>query len=140
VVWAKGAVEILTRYLAKELGPRKITANVVAPGPIQTDFSGGMVRDNPEINKRVSAMTALGRPGLPDDVGPMIAALLSDENRWVKRRTNDAAQTCPCASCGGGPYQNVAVDGASSPAWSPFSMSTDTVENWTAAQMRNGSG
>ncbi len=78
-----GRVEILTRYLAKELGPRRITANVLAPGPIQTDFSGGMVRDNPEVNKMVSAMTALGRPGVPDDVGPMIAALLSEENRWV---------------------------------------------------------
>jgi NAD(P)-dependent dehydrogenase (short-subunit alcohol dehydrogenase family) len=80
---AKGAVEVLTRYLAKELGPRRITANVVAPGAIQTDFSGGMVRDNPEINKRVADMTALGRAGLPDDIGPMIASLLSDENRWV---------------------------------------------------------
>lgn len=80
---AKGAVEVLTRYLAKELGPRKITANVVAPGAIQTDFSGGMVRDNPEVNKRVAEWTALGRAGVPDDVGPMIAALLSDENRWV---------------------------------------------------------
>jgi NAD(P)-dependent dehydrogenase (short-subunit alcohol dehydrogenase family) len=80
---AKGAVEVLTRYLAKELGPRRITANVVAPGPIQTDFSGGLVRDNPEVNKQVSAMTALGRPGVPDDIGPMIASLLSDENRWV---------------------------------------------------------
>ncbi|HUB30041.1 MAG TPA: SDR family oxidoreductase [Terracidiphilus sp.] len=80
---AKGAVEVLTRYLAKELGPRKITANVVAPGAIQTDFSGGMVRDNPEINKRVAEMTALGRAGVADDIGPMIAALLSDENRWV---------------------------------------------------------
>ena len=80
---AKGAIEVLTRYLAKELGPRRITANVVAPGPVQTDFSGGMVRDNPEVNKMVSAMTALGRPGVPDDIGPMIAALLSDENRWV---------------------------------------------------------
>ena len=57
---AKGAVEVLTRYLAKELGPRGITANVVAPGAIQTDFSGGMVRDNPEINKRVAEMTAWG--------------------------------------------------------------------------------
>ena len=75
---AKGAIEVLTRYLAKELGPRRITANVVAPGPVQTDFSGGMVRDNPEVNKTISAMTALGRPGVPDDVGPMIAALLSD--------------------------------------------------------------
>jgi NAD(P)-dependent dehydrogenase (short-subunit alcohol dehydrogenase family) len=79
----KGAVEVLTRYLAKELGSRGITANVVAPGAIQTDFSGGMVRDNPEVNKRVSEMTALGRPGVPDDIGPMIAAFLSDENRWV---------------------------------------------------------
>jgi NAD(P)-dependent dehydrogenase (short-subunit alcohol dehydrogenase family) len=79
----KAAVEMLTRYLAKELGPRRITANVVAPGAIATDFSGGMVRDNPEINKRVAEMTALGRAGVPDDVGPMIAALLSDDNRWV---------------------------------------------------------
>jgi NAD(P)-dependent dehydrogenase (short-subunit alcohol dehydrogenase family) len=80
---AKGAVEVLTRYLAKELGPRGITANTVAPGAIQTDFSGGMVRDNPEMNKRVAEWTALGRAGVPDDIGPMIAALLSDENRWV---------------------------------------------------------
>jgi NAD(P)-dependent dehydrogenase (short-subunit alcohol dehydrogenase family) len=80
---AKGAVEIFTRYLAKELGPRRITANVVAPGPVQTDFSGGMVRDNPEVNMQVSAMTALGRPGVADDIGPMIAGLLSDDNRWV---------------------------------------------------------
>ena len=80
---AKGAVEVLTRYMAKELGPRGITANVVAPGAIQTDFSGGMVRDNPEVNKRVAEMTALGRAGVADDIGPMIAALLSDENRWV---------------------------------------------------------
>jgi NAD(P)-dependent dehydrogenase (short-subunit alcohol dehydrogenase family) len=80
---AKGAVEVLTRYLAKELGPRGITANVVAPGAIQTDFSGGIVRDNPQVNKMVADMTALGRAGVPDDIGPMIASLLSDENRWV---------------------------------------------------------
>jgi NAD(P)-dependent dehydrogenase (short-subunit alcohol dehydrogenase family) len=80
---SKGAIEVLTRYLAKELGPRGITANVVAPGAIETDFSGGMVRDNPEVNKRVRDMTALGRVGVPDDIGPMIASLLSDENRWV---------------------------------------------------------
>lgn len=80
---AKGAIEVLTRYLAKELGPRGITVNTVAPGAIQTDFSGGMVRDNPEVNKRVADMTALGRAGVPDDIGPMIAALLSDDNRWV---------------------------------------------------------
>jgi len=79
----KGAVEVLTRYLAKELGPRRIAVNAVAPGAIQTDFSGGMVRDNPELNRRVSEMTALGRPGVPDDIGPMIAALVSEEDRWI---------------------------------------------------------
>ena len=79
----KGAVEVLTRYLAKELGTRGIAVNTVAPGAIATDFSGGMVRDNPEINKRVSDMTALGRVGVPDDIGPMIAALLSEDNRWI---------------------------------------------------------
>jgi NAD(P)-dependent dehydrogenase (short-subunit alcohol dehydrogenase family) len=88
---AKGAIEVFTRYLAKELGPRRITANVVAPGAIQTDFSGGMVRDNPEINKRVADMTALGRAGVPDDVGPMIAALLSDEHRWVNGQRIEVA-------------------------------------------------
>ena len=79
----KGAVEVLARYLAKELGPRRIAVNTVAPGAIETDFSGGMVRDNPELNRRVAEMTALGRAGVPDDVGPMIAALLADDNRWV---------------------------------------------------------
>ncbi|HWB60253.1 MAG TPA: SDR family oxidoreductase [Chthoniobacteraceae bacterium] len=79
----KGAVEVFTRYLAKELGARGIAANTVAPGAIATDFSGGMVRDNPEISKRVADMTALGRVGLPDDIGPMIASLLSEENRWI---------------------------------------------------------
>ena len=79
----KGAVEVLSRYLAKELGPRRIAVNTVAPGAIATDFSGGMVRDNPELNKLVAEMTALGRAGLPDDIGPMIASLLSEENRWV---------------------------------------------------------
>jgi NAD(P)-dependent dehydrogenase (short-subunit alcohol dehydrogenase family) len=79
----KGAVEVLTRYLAKELGSRRIAVNTVAPGAIATDFSGGVVRDNPELNKLITDMTALGRVGLPDDIGPMIAALLSDENRWI---------------------------------------------------------
>ncbi len=55
----------------------------MAPGAIQSDFSGGMVRDNPEVNKRVSEMTALGRAGLPEDIGPMIASLLSEDNRWI---------------------------------------------------------
>ncbi len=79
----KGAIEVLTRVLANELGPRRIAVNTVAPGPIATDFSGGMVRDNPELNKRLAGMTALGRVGLPDDIGGMIASLLSDENRWI---------------------------------------------------------
>ena len=79
----KGAIEVLTRYLAKELGPRRIAVNTVAPGAVATDFSGGMVRDNPELNKRVADMTALGRVGLPDDIGPMIASLLSEDNRWI---------------------------------------------------------
>jgi NAD(P)-dependent dehydrogenase (short-subunit alcohol dehydrogenase family) len=79
----KGAVEVMTRYMAKELGERRITANVVAPGAVQTDFSGGIVRDNPDVNRRISEFTALGRPGLPEDIGPMIAALLSEDNRWV---------------------------------------------------------
>jgi NAD(P)-dependent dehydrogenase (short-subunit alcohol dehydrogenase family) len=77
----KGAVEVLTRYLAKELGPRGIAVNTVAPGAIATDFSGGMVRDNLEVNQRVAEMTALGRVGQPDDIGPMIAALLSGDHR-----------------------------------------------------------
>ncbi len=79
----KGALEVLTRYLAYDLGPRGITVNTVAPGAIATDFSGGVVRDNPEVNKLVAGSTALGRAGLPDDVGPMIASLLSDDNHWV---------------------------------------------------------
>ncbi len=79
----KAAVEVLTKYMAKELGPRRIAVNVVAPGAVQTDFSGGMVRDNPEVHRQIAAATALGRPGLPDDIGPMIAALLSEDNRWV---------------------------------------------------------
>jgi NAD(P)-dependent dehydrogenase (short-subunit alcohol dehydrogenase family) len=79
----KGAVEVLTRYLAVELGPRGIAVNTVAPGAIETDFGGGRVRDDAAINKHIAAITALGRVGLPDDIGPAIAALLSDANRWV---------------------------------------------------------
>jgi hypothetical protein len=79
----KGAIEVLSRYLAKELGAHGIAVNTVAPGAIATDFSGSMVRDNPEVNKRVADMTALGRVGPPDDIGPMIASLLSEENRWI---------------------------------------------------------
>lgn len=80
---AKGAVEVLTRYLAQELGPRGITVNAVSPGAIETDFGGGVVRDNPDVNAQFAGLTALGRVGLPDDIGPMVASLLSDDNRWV---------------------------------------------------------
>jgi NAD(P)-dependent dehydrogenase (short-subunit alcohol dehydrogenase family) len=79
----KGAVEVLTKYMAKELGPRRIAVNVVAPGATETDFSGGIVRDNPAMNKRVAEGTALGRAGVPDDIGRMIASLLSEDNRWI---------------------------------------------------------
>ncbi len=87
----KGAVEVLTRYLAKELGGRGIAVNTVAPGAIATDFSGGVVRDNPEVNKWVADMTALGRVGQPDDVGPMIAALVSEDNRWINGQRIEVA-------------------------------------------------
>lgn len=80
---AKGAVEVLTRYLAKELGARGIAVNTVAPGAIETDFGGGAVRDNPELNRHLAGLTALGRVGLPDDIGPMVASLLGASNRWV---------------------------------------------------------
>ncbi|MEN5118563.1 SDR family oxidoreductase [Luteimonas sp. TWI662] len=80
---AKGAVEVLSRYLAKELGPRGIAVNTVAPGAIETDFGGGLVRDNPQVNEQLAGITALGRVGVPDDIGPMIASLLGDANRWV---------------------------------------------------------
>ena len=79
----KGAMEVLTRYQAKELGARKISVNIIAPGAIETDFGGGRVRDNAEMNKHVAEQTALGRVGLPDDIGNAIAALLSDELGWM---------------------------------------------------------
>jgi NAD(P)-dependent dehydrogenase (short-subunit alcohol dehydrogenase family) len=80
---AKGAIEILTLYMAKELGCRGITANAVAPGAIETDFLGGAVRDTPEYNEAFAKMIALGRVGVPDDIGPAVASLLGSDNRWV---------------------------------------------------------
>lgn len=79
----KGSVEVLTRYMAKELGPRGIAVNTVAHGAIEADFGGGAVRDNPDYNRIVAQATALGRAGLPDDIGPMIAGLLCEAQRWV---------------------------------------------------------
>ncbi|SXD91583.1 SDR family NAD(P)-dependent oxidoreductase [Klebsiella quasivariicola] len=79
----KGAMEVLTRYQAKELGGRGISVNIIAPGAIETDFGGGVVRDNAEVNRHIAAQTALGRVGLPDDIGDAIAASLSDELAWM---------------------------------------------------------
>lgn len=79
----KGGIEVLTRYLAKELGPKGIRVNTVAPGAIETDFAGGVVRDNAQLNQQIAQVTALGRVGLPEDIGPAIASLVSDDNRWI---------------------------------------------------------
>jgi NAD(P)-dependent dehydrogenase (short-subunit alcohol dehydrogenase family) len=87
----KGAVEVLTRYLAKELGPRRISVNVIAPGAIETDFGGGVVRDNAQVNAYVSAQTALGRTGLPDDIGDAMVMLLSDQSRWINGQRIEAS-------------------------------------------------
>lgn len=79
----KGGIEVLSRYMAKELGARGIAVNVVAPGAIETDFGGGAVRDNDQLNQMIAAQTALGRVGVAEDIGPMIASLLSESNRWI---------------------------------------------------------
>src|ERR1700752_873528 len=79
----KGGIEVLTRYMAKELGPRGIAVNTVAPGAIETDFNGGALRDRPALNAPIARVTALGRAGLPDDVGGAVAALLSEGSRWI---------------------------------------------------------
>lgn len=79
----KAAVETLTRYLAKELGGRKIRANVIAPGAIETDFGGGHTRDNKEINAMIASATALGRVGIPDDIGGVVAFLCTDDAYWI---------------------------------------------------------
>ncbi|RZK27577.1 MAG: SDR family oxidoreductase, partial [Hymenobacter sp.] len=87
----KGAIEVLTRYQAKELGARGIAANVVAPGAIATDFSGGMVRDNPQVNASVAGATALGRVGEPDDIGGVVAFLCTDDARWINAQRIEAS-------------------------------------------------
>ena len=87
----KGAIEVLTRYLAVELGARKIAVNSFAPGAIATDFGGGFVRDNAEANAHVAGITALGRAGRPEDIGPAIASLLSDDNHWINAQRIEAS-------------------------------------------------
>ena len=79
----KAAIESLTRYQALELGNRRIRVNTVAPGAIETDFAGGSVRDNKEINDMIAGGTALGRVGLPDDIGSVVAFLCSDDAKWI---------------------------------------------------------
>ncbi len=87
----KGAVEVLGRYLAKELGTRGINVNAVAPGAIATDFSGGLVRDNEQVNKSVASATALGRVGLPEDIGGIVAFLCTPEAKWINAQRIEAS-------------------------------------------------
>ena len=87
----KGAVEVMTRYMALELGPRGIRANVVAPGAVATDFSGGIVRDTPAYQEKIAEHTALGRHAVAEDIGPVIAAVLSDANHWVTGQRIEAS-------------------------------------------------
>jgi len=87
----KGAVEVLTRYLAMELGPRGITVNTVAPGPVATDFSDGLIRDTPAIQEAIVSQTALGRIATAEDIGPAIAALLGDGNGWITGQRIEAS-------------------------------------------------
>lgn len=87
----KGGVEVMTRYMAKELGSRGITVNTLAPGAIETDFGGGAVRDNAEMNRFLASQTALGRVGLPDDIGGLVASLLSGDSRWVNAQRIEAS-------------------------------------------------
>ncbi|SNT11033.1 NAD(P)-dependent dehydrogenase, short-chain alcohol dehydrogenase family [Asanoa hainanensis] len=88
---AKGAVEVLTRYLAQDLGRRGIRVNTVAPGAVATDFSGGLLRDNPHVQEHIAGLTALGRIAVADDAGGAIAALLRADNRWVSGQRIEAS-------------------------------------------------
>jgi len=87
----KGGIEVLTKYLAKELGNRKISVNVLAPGAIETDFGGGAVRDNEQLNDYVASQTALGRVGVTEDIGPLIACLTTEATRWVNAQRIEAS-------------------------------------------------
>lgn len=87
----KGGIEVLSRYMAKELGARGIAVNVVAPGAIETDFGGGAVRDNAQLNAMVASQTALGRVGQPDDIGGVIAALLQPGTGWINAQRIEAS-------------------------------------------------
>ena len=87
----KAAIDTLTKYMAKELGERRIAVNAVAPGAIETDFGGGRVRDNEELNKHVASLTALGRVGVPDDIGGVVAFLCTEDARWINAQRIEAS-------------------------------------------------
>ena len=87
----KGAMETLTKYQAKELGARGINVNIVAPGAIETDFGGGAVRDNEQLNKMIASQTALGRVGLPDDIGGVVAFLCTEDAKWINAQRIEAS-------------------------------------------------
>jgi NAD(P)-dependent dehydrogenase (short-subunit alcohol dehydrogenase family) len=87
----KGAMETLTRYQAKELGARGIRSNIIAPGAIETDFGGGVVRDNEQLNAGIASNTALGRVGLPDDIGGVVAFLCTEDARWINAQRIEAS-------------------------------------------------
>jgi NAD(P)-dependent dehydrogenase (short-subunit alcohol dehydrogenase family) len=79
----KGAIEVLTKYMAKELGSKGIRANVVAPGPVETDFNGGAIRNNPQFKNMLGSMSPLGRVGSADDIGSVVAFLCSEDSKWI---------------------------------------------------------
>ncbi len=87
----KGGVEVFSRYLALELGARGVRVNVLAPGAVETDFGGGAVRDNPQLNQMIAEQTALGRVGLPDDIGGAVVTLLSEQSRWINGQRVEAS-------------------------------------------------
>lgn len=87
----KSAMETLTRYWAKELGPRGIRVNVLAPGAIATDFGGGTVRDNEQVNQYLASQTALGRVGEADDIGGVVSLLLSEQAGWINAQRIEAS-------------------------------------------------
>ena len=87
----KGAIEVFTRYLAKEVGARGITVNVVAPGPIETDFNNAAIRNNPERKKIMASNTALGRVGEADDIGKVIALMCDEKSTWINGQRIEAS-------------------------------------------------
>ncbi len=79
----KGAIEVFTKYLAKELGPKNVAANVVAPGPVETDFNSAVIRSNPQMKERLSSLSPLGRVGNANDIGGVVAFLCTEEAGWI---------------------------------------------------------